>query len=110
MDFTGVRPIPDSEGRVRNIEIGNRIISIDSAEGKSFIEWNDRQPADRKIDLSNRAPAPVPVDPESSMQQRLIDYLKTDPQAVTAPQREAALRAIIRLVLRRENRLQDVDK
>lgn len=106
MDFTGAKAIPDAKGIIRDILIGNRMISIDSADGKAFLEWNARQPV--PLDLSDREPDSARPDPEAAMQQRLIDYLATDPQTVPALQREAALRAVIRLVLRREGRLSEV--
>lgn len=30
-----------------------------------FLEWNDKQPADKKLDLSDKAPEPAPVDAEA---------------------------------------------
>jgi len=105
-EYTAIR----IEGKVVAVQTPNGVVSINSDGNKdweAFKAWNAKQAI--PLDMTDKVPA-ASLDPESTMQQRLIDYLKTDPQAVTPAQREAALRAIIRLVLRRENRLQDVDK
>lgn len=82
-------------------------VNADNPDFKEFLDWNAKQST--PLDLSDKQPV-AQADPEASMQQRLIDYLKADPQTITAAQRDAALRAIIRLVLRREGRLAEVDK
>lgn len=70
----------------------------DNPHWQEFLTWNSKQPI--PLDLSDKAPDPIPDDPDKPPLDTFINKLETDPDGVTVAQMKQALKLLLKRVRR----------